>query len=98
MAIQARYDEKDTQNASMGATLREDIESIDICPNNAIQVFIIDGGYLLRKDRWPVNIIYREICMEYVKYVVHHFGENCIFVFDGYDNLANNTKSHEHLP
>ena len=84
-----------TQKAAMGAILREGIESTDVCPNNAI--FIIDGGYLLRKVRWPVNITYREICTEYVKYVVHHFGENCILVLDGYDDLANNTKSHEHL-
>ena len=35
--------------------------------------------------------------MEYVNHVVHHFGETCILVLDGYDDLENNTESHEHL-
>ena len=78
----------------MGTILKEGSDSTDVCPNDAI--FFIDGGYLLRKVRWPVNTTYRDVCKEYVSYVVQHFREDCIIVLDGND-VSNNTKSHEHL-
>ena len=40
---------------------------------------------------------YREVCTEYVNYLSINFGQKCIVVFDGYDNVAHSTKSHEQM-
>ena len=79
----------------MATILKEGTESTDVCPDNA--TYIVDGGYLLRKVRWQAKSTYRELCVDYVNYVLRHFGENSIVVFDGYGDMANSTKSHEHL-
>ncbi|KYM98809.1 hypothetical protein ALC62_10473 [Cyphomyrmex costatus] len=57
--------------------------------------FIIDGGFLLHRVVWNINTTYKTICMTYVNYVKKYYGNNCIVVFDGYDNTSNNTKASE---
>ena len=79
----------------MATILKEGTESTDVHPDNGI--YIIDGGYLLRNVRWKADATYRELCEEYINYVLRHYSENCMVVFYGYDDMANNTKSHEHL-
>uniref|UniRef100_A0A1B0CSS6 Uncharacterized protein n=1 Tax=Lutzomyia longipalpis TaxID=7200 RepID=A0A1B0CSS6_LUTLO len=48
--------------------------------------FIIDGGYLMHAVNWQRPATYNDICNAYVEYVKHHYGEDSIVIFDGYND------------
>lgn len=57
-------------------------------------VTIIDGGHLLHAVVWPTPLTYREVIDLYVNYVVRHYKEQIIVVFNGYESVQT-TKSLE---
>lgn len=59
--------------------------------------FVIDGGFLLHRVVWSINTTYRNICTMYINYVKQQYGNNCIIVFDGYDNTICSTKKMEQV-
>ncbi|XP_043285283.1 uncharacterized protein [Venturia canescens] len=63
-------------------------------PNNA---YVIDGGFLLHKIVWQSTEIFKDILDRYVNYLVNNYSPNCIVVFDGYPEKADEmfTKSAE---
>ena len=56
--------------------------------------FVLDGGHLLHVVPWPADGTYRDVCLTYISYVEHHYGQNTTVVFDGYSNM-HSTKSAE---
>jgi len=54
-------------------------------------IYVLDGGYLLRKVLWEQKQTYGAICDKYVSYVERHFGSNCVIVFDGYRGTASSS-------
>lgn len=61
---------------------------------NAEAKYVLDGGALLHRVKWKKKTTYKEIALQYVKYVRTRYGDCCI-VFDGYDN-GPSIKDHEH--
>ena len=49
--------------------------------------FVLDGGHLLHVVPWPADGTYRDVCLTYISYVQHHYGQNTTVVFDGYSNM-----------
>lgn len=60
---------------------------------------VVDGGYLLHKERWHRNITTTAIVATYISYTISHFGKKLSVVFDGYpDNGSErSTKTAERL-
>ena len=56
--------------------------------------FVLDGGHLLHVVPWPADGTYSDVCLTYISYVEHHYGQNTTVVFDGYNNM-HSTKSAE---
>ena len=75
-----------TQKSQLGYLIKNGTQELVNYPEGSF--FVIDGGYLLRKVVWPSNVTYKDICLEYVSYVIRHFGSNAVVVFDGYDNIV----------
>ena len=48
-------------------------------------MFVLDGGSLLHKVKWPKVGTYH-VVMCYVRYVRSHFGSKAMIVFDGYNS------------
>jgi hypothetical protein len=59
-------------------------------------VFVIDGGALLHRVKWPKLGTYDSVIALYLVYVRRHFSESCTIVFDGYDS-GPSTKDQEHM-
>ena len=60
----------------------KDNQSHAFLPENAL--FVIDGGYLLRKYIWDSKDTFQEICDKYIKSIKEHYGILTPVVFDGY--------------
>ena len=58
-------------------------------------VFVLDGGSLLHKVKWPKLISYMDVVRLYATYVNKNYGSGCHIVFDGYESGPSN-KDHEH--
>lgn len=58
-------------------------------------MYVLDGGYLLHTLQWPTDAKYQQICQTYVDYVTVNYGENCIFIFDGYDDTMSTKVSEQ---
>ncbi|CAG9765774.1 unnamed protein product [Ceutorhynchus assimilis] len=56
--------------------------------------FTVDDGFLLHRVVWARPANFSQICLQYVKYMKNHFGQNAIVVFDGYESP--NIKDEEH--
>ena len=50
--------------------------------------YVLDGGVLIHRVKWPKGTTYREIAKSYVCYVHQHYGHSCI-IFDGYKQGQN---------
>ena len=61
---------------------------------NAEAKYVLDGGALLHRVKWQKKTTYKEIAIQYVKYVRTWYGDCCV-VFDGYEN-GPSIKDHEH--
>jgi hypothetical protein len=57
--------------------------------------FVVDGGSLLHKIKWPKIGKYVDVIKLYLSYVQKHYGTRCIVVFDGYAS-GPSVKDHEH--
>lgn len=57
--------------------------------------YVVDSGVLLRKVVWPHSKIDSKIFYCYLDYIVKHFGQDCVVVFDGYNEKNIITKSYE---
>ena len=84
-----------TQKSVISTIYKQGVNNVDSAHENAI--YLIDGGYLLHKVKWLTNSTYEELCEEYEEYVITKYCGNSVIVLDGYADLANSTKSHEHL-
>ncbi len=51
------------------------VECEETCPTDSI--YVLDGGYLLRRVVWPQNGTYSDLYRTYVAYVRKHFPSNC---------------------
>ena len=61
---------------------------------NVQATYVIDGGALIHKIKWPKKATYKGIAHQYVSYVRAKYGASCI-VFDGYEQ-GPSIKDHEH--
>lgn len=68
-------------------------QSVDINLNKETSLYIIDGGMLLYRVKWPTDSTYDKVFQEYVSYLKRNFGNSIIVVFDCYDGET--TKSVE---
>lgn len=64
-------------------------KTLDITFNKETSEYIIDGGMLLYRVKWPANISYEKVCKEYVRYLKRNFGSNISVVFDAYEEDSN---------
>lgn len=44
-------------------------------------IYVIDGGFLLHKVLWQKPATFNQICDQYVNYVKHVYGQDCVIVF-----------------
>ena len=79
---------------SLQKAIMKDDESLvrDQLPSDS--VFVIDGGALLYRVGWNINVTFDEVSQIYTRYVQQHY-KTCIIVFDGYEHHT--TKSNEYL-
>ena len=81
-----------TEKAVMYRVLESYAASEQTYPKD--NMFIVDGGYLLRRVVWPQNGSYGDLYSTYVSYVQRHFGTTSYVIFDGYGD-AQSTKTVE---
>ena len=62
------------------------------CPQNVN--YVLDGGAFIHRVKWPPNATYKEVIMQYPRYVKSKYGIYCI-IFDGYSG-GPSIKDHEH--
>ena len=79
--------------SEMTNSMKEDIIVLETLPV-IINLFIIDGGYLLHKYVWDGDFTYEKICLAYIQYIHNHLSKLAIIVFDGY-NSNRSTKEAE---
>ena len=60
------------------------------------KTFVVDGGFLLHKVKWPGIGSYTDVCKHYSLYIQQHYGANSTIVFDGYCTGAS-VKDQEHF-
>jgi len=58
-------------------------------------VFVLDGGSLLHRVKWPKTGLYIDVVQLYIQYVKNNYGSHVTIIFDGYGN-GPSTKDHEH--
>lgn len=58
-------------------------------------LYVIDGGFLLHRVMWQLNLTFSQIFQLYLTYITKHFGTNAVIVFDGYDKSSTSTKNVE---
>ena len=63
-------------------------------PSNA--TFVLDGGFLLFKLNWKKGETFKIIFQNYLNYILKHYGERSVVVFDGYPDMPT-TKDTTHL-
>lgn len=68
-------------------------------PAKGNDIFVIDGGFFLRKVAWQEKEIFDDILNRYVNYLTDNYSKNCVVVFDGFpENAAEKyTKSAQRL-
>ena len=71
-----------TNKNVLGTHLKSKVVPHPETPQNA--VFVIDGGHLLQTVYWPEDATYDQVCESYVNYVLQHYGQGSVVVFDGY--------------
>ena len=80
-----------TAKSQLAKALSNDVEP---CEQNVQAKYVIDGGSLIHKVKWPKKVTYKDIVQRYVSYVCAKYGESCI-VFDDYGQDSS-IKDHEH--
>ena len=78
-----------TDKSRLARALKEGIQS---CEQQGI--YVLDGGSLLHRIKWSKKATYKEVAMQYVRYVQLKYG-NAFVVFDGYGH-GPSIKDHEH--
>jgi len=58
-------------------------------------LYVIDGGFLLHRVMWQLNLTFSQIFQLYLTYITNNFGTNAVIVFDGYDKSSTSTKNME---
>lgn len=74
---------------STKSTLYSVFQTLDITLNKANCQYIIDGGMLLYRVKWPINCNYNKVFEEYISYLKRNFGSNVTVIFDSYDEDSN---------
>lgn len=74
---------------STKSTLYSLFQSLDVTLVKESSRYIIDGGMLLYRVKWPTNCTYENVLKEYVKYLKRNFGDHVSVVFDAYDKENN---------
>lgn len=59
-------------------------------------IYVVDGGWLLHKVVWGINLTFHVIAKKYLDYIISNFGRNCVIIFDGY-SYDLSTKNTERL-
>ena len=65
-------------------------KTVEGCNEQNVEIYVIDGGYLLRRVVWDKQSTYQEIIQKYLSYVESHYGK-CSIVFDGYQDQLKTT-------
>lgn len=77
--------------SALGRAIKQDVSAVT---PPVPSFYVLDGGTLLHKVKWPCKSTYEIIIQHYVQFVNATYGRSCV-VFDGYDN-GPSTKDHEH--
>ena len=80
-----------TNEAALATHLISDVH-MSHCPKNV--KYVLDGGAFLHRVKWPPNATYKEVIMQYPRYVKSKYGICCI-IFDRYSG-GPSIKDHEH--
>ena len=80
-----------TNKVQLAKALKQGVQP---CEQYAQAFHVLDGGSLLHRVKWAQKTTYKEIAMQYVRYVQAKYGYACI-IFDGY-NQGPSIKDHEH--
>ena len=56
-------------------------QNVDI-PSGA--TYVLDGGLLLFKLRWKKGVTFETIFNNYLEYILRHYGQKCVVVFDAF--------------
>lgn len=94
----SHYDETGQMRKTKKSILYDIFPSTLTSPYNILDenvAIVVDGGFLIHRVVWPLNVKYGNIFECYLTYVKRHYGTNCIVVFDGYKNSKNSIKSAE---
>src|SRR6218665_3750497 len=80
------------QKAALGPVLFQKAMFTESLPASQ---FVLDGGSLLHKIKWPKTGKYIDVIKLYLGYILRNYGSKCCIVFDGYES-GPTTKDHEH--
>ena len=76
------------------SNLFEEFSNVDISRLINTDIYVIDGGFLLHKVKWNKCTTYKDVCDNYVHYIVKTF-KSAVIVFDGYKNENSIKKSEQ---
>ena len=62
---------------------------------NIVDIFVIDGGFVLHKIKWQHGVPFAEVTQQYMSFVVRHLSKNSIVTSHGFGN-GPCTKDEEH--
>ena len=82
-----------TQKSQLAKIVTSDVQPAEC---NVRTSYVIDGGALLHKVKWAKKAAYKDILLQYVRYVHAKYGQRTCIVFDGYES-GPSTKDQEHL-
>ena len=79
--------------SDLTSNLKQGIEPIRCIEE--LSIFIIDGGYLLRKCVWDSKFTFKEVCLKYIKFIHDNIGMDVTVVFDGYNSLMSTKRAEQ---
>lgn len=82
------------------ASLYPLFHSIDISLDKNNSQYIIDGGMLLYRVKWPSSCTFQRVFQEYISYLKRNFGNHITVIFDSYNEqstkvIERNRRSHK---
>ena len=79
--------------SDMATIIKSGVIPMTYCPERGI--YIIDGGYLLRKCVWKEDKTFSELCQLIIEFVLKHYGKNSTIVFDGYESQTSTKRAEQ---
>ena len=60
----------------------------------SVTTYVIDGGWLLPQIPWSKGSKFKDICDDYLNFVIIHYSKQCTVVFDRYPDFSTKDTTH----